>query len=313
MRALESHNLELLSHPLSAMRLLQSMKISLFGLFIVSLLMGIDGREMEDRSRQAAFARIVGGSNVPSGTYPWFARLSGAGYLCGGVLISENLILTAAHCVYKKEALLEKSASFLIGALCYPYRLGYNCGQDVEDIAISKVIIHPDYNNETLENDFAVIRLKHASNINPVELDRTGISSFYTIDQSLFSIGFGLEGASEKNVPSKLKHVQLPFVPDEECVAAYQETQMIFDPVSMLCAADVGEDACQGDSGGPLYDPHSEKVIGLVSWGVGCANPSFPGVYSRISKVVSNNWPWETCNFVLLICAHSIILFLNVA
>lgn len=55
----------------------------------------------------------------------------------------------------------------------------------------------------------------------------------------------------------------------------------------MICATDNGKDGCQGDSGGPLYDAVNNVVVGIVSWGIGCAHPSFPGVYSRISSGVS--------------------------
>ena len=56
---------------------------------------------------------------------------------------------------------------------------------------------------------------------------------------------------------------------------------------NMLCARDDGQDACQGDSGGPLYDASTKKLIGVVSWGDGCAKPRFPGVYARVSSKVS--------------------------
>jgi len=54
----------------------------------------------------------------------------------------------------------------------------------------------------------------------------------------------------------------------------------------MLCAASPGKDACQGDSGGPLYDAKKNVLIGIVSWGIGCANPNYPGVYARISEAI---------------------------
>ena len=76
----------------------------------------------------------------------------------------------------------------------------------------------------------------------------------------------------------------MSYVPNAECDALFQES---IDK-SMMCAAANGKDACQGDSGGPLYDKNNNVLVGLVSWGYGCADPDYPGVYSQIS----DQWSW---------------------
>ncbi len=75
----------------------------------------------------------------------------------------------------------------------------------------------------------------------------------------------------------------MKYVPPCDCLEAYYGTRI---DSSMMCASDPGQDACQGDSGGPLYDKENDLLVGVVSWGFGCASPQFPGVYARIADQV---------------------------
>ena len=84
------------------------------------------------------------------------------------------------------------------------------------------------------------------------------------------------------NVASQLQHVELQFVTRDTCNAAYDGG--VTD--AMMCAQDTLKDSCQGDSGGPLYDSENKVLIGVVSWGYGCAQPQYPGVYSQVSSEV---------------------------
>jgi trypsin len=100
-------------------------------------------------------------------------------------------------------------------------------------------------------------------------------------------IGFGYDDNNQ--FPDNLKHVQLQYVANSQCDSPdtkYNEGKIT---QNMMCAADEGKDACQGDSGGPLYDEENDTVVGIVSWGIGCANKDYPGVYSRISAQVSGD------------------------
>lgn len=81
---------------------------------------------------------------------------------------------------------------------------------------------------------------------------------------------------------SALQEVRVPFVDRSECAAKYAPTQIT---ESMICAGRGEKDACQGDSGGPLV--YNGKLIGIVSWGYGCANPKFPGVYANVANLRS--------------------------
>lgn len=233
------------------------------------------------------FARIVGGDPTPK-IYPWFVRFENV-VTCGGVLISPEFVMTAAHCV-KDKLLLEYAGSLQIGALCAPFTNGQNCNQPVERIGIKKIFVHPNYNPVTFDRDVALIRLDRPSTITPVEVDQNGISTFYSEAEQLLAVGLGKLQYGDKptDLPGRLRHVGLSYRNEEECANTFKGTDYTYDPSSMLCASGTGKDACAGDSGGPLYDPLNGIVSGIVSWGVGCASIEYPGVYTRVSKM----FPW---------------------
>ena len=144
--------------------------------------------------------------------------------------------------------LFEYSGKLQIGALCYPYTKEQNCGQPVEQSGIKKIFIHPNYNKANNEYDVALIRLEKESLVKPVEIDQTGISTFYNKEQKLFVAGLGKLQYDDKNgdLPDRLRHVELSYVPGQDCLSTFNETSYHFNPRSMMCARDEGKDACQG-------------------------------------------------------------------
>jgi len=242
---------------------------------------GVQSLDTDSKNERELFSKIIGGQDADPGQFPWFARgrgRTGGWWGCGGSLVAEEWVLSAAHCGWTP------TGTFQIGALCSPYSTDDNCGQPVDEIGMDMVFDHPSYNGNTLEYDFSLIRLSDLSSVTPVPMDETGIVDNYQGGEMLQPIGFGETGTGSS---TDLLWVDSPFVTNSVCNSLYNGGITS----SMMCAGDTvngGVDACQGDSGGPLYDANAETLVGVTSWGIGCALKTHPGVYARIH----NQWAW---------------------
>merc|ERR1712226_1297429 len=143
---------------------------------------------------------------------------------------------------------------------------------------------HPDYNPSTLDYDYMMLRLSGSSAYEPVTLDDGSTNLSAGTDLTVMGWGTTSSGGSSSSV---LLEVEVDAWSQTDCNAAYSPQGY---PITdrMICAARPTKDSCQGDSGGPIIDTASGVQIGVVSWGFGCADPDFPGVYARVSDQI--NW-----------------------
>ncbi|XP_018562419.1 trypsin-1-like [Anoplophora glabripennis] len=227
--------------------------------------------------------RIVGGIETVINGYPWMAALMyNNRFYCGGSLINNKYVLTAAHCVngFSREKL---SVVFLDH--------DRSTSQETQTVMrkIKNIYRHSSYaHGGNYNNDIALLHLDQevpvAGLLKPVCLPPIG-KSFTGYDG--IAVGWGAT-KEHGSISNKLLEVTVPVLSNIDCRKTGYG-QRITD--NMLCAGfpDGKKDSCQGDSGGPLHVVNGtiHQIVGIVSWGEGCAKPNFPGVYTRVNRYIS--------------------------
>jgi len=228
-------------------------------------------------------ARIIGGGDATPNTYPWMVSIqskSDSEHFCGGSLIGESYILTAAHCI-------EDASAEEIQAVVSEFDLK-QASQQEQVIAIKNIYMHQGYGDD---NDIAVLELITPTNKTPVKLADTNLNDGLQVGTNMTVMGWGNQLADGEKFPNTLQEVQLPLADHAQCKSNYAGVDMTITD-NMLCAglAAGGKDSCQGDSGGPLvYQKDSDWFqTGVVSFGEGCAQENFFGVYTKVSNY--NDW-----------------------
>lgn len=254
--------------------------------------------------------RVANGYEVQLSSRPWMAllryqSLGESRFLCGGTLISNRYILTAAHCVYGLEDQL------------YEVRLGEHristerdcrqqgrkekCAPPVKDVGIEKILIHEKYDSKRISNDIALLRLNSSvtfeKHVKPICLPVTDeLKQQAESLSNYFVTGWGTtENGSSSDV---LLQANVPIQPRSACSRAYRRDV----PETQLCVGGGDlQDSCKGDSGGPLQAPalyldeYKLRMVefGIVSMGVtSCGQISLPGLYTNVAQYVQ--WITDT-------------------
>ncbi|XP_066994477.2 trypsin-1 [Anabrus simplex] len=219
-------------------------------------------------------SRIVGGTDADIKDFPYQLSYQYYDYhMCGASIISEDWAITAAHCsdgVYEDEVSLRAGSSIV------------EEGGEVYEVA--RIIISEQYDWYTIDNDISVLKVATKFRFGdgiaaiPLATVSPAVGTLVTIT------GWGATSEGGYS-PLQLKQVQVPVIDHDQCSQAYEQYGGVTD--SMLCAglSTGGKDACQGDSGGP-YVANGE-LVGLVSWGLGCARPKYPGVAADVANLRS--------------------------
>ncbi|KAI5642918.1 trypsin domain-containing protein [Phthorimaea operculella] len=232
-------------------------------------------------------SRIVGGEVTSIQQYPYMVAMlrsftdTGHTQQCGGTIINNRSILTAAHCFMYEQQTFQWRAR--VGST------NANSGGTV--VNTQQIIHHPQYIWGMFDMDFSVVRIQGTFSFNNLVQPASIAGSNYPVPDNspVWAVGWG-KTCSDCWGSEQLRHVQVYATNQELCIARYLEMNMPPVNENSICAGvlDVGgRDACEGDSGGPLV--HNNVIVGVTSWGhYECAHPRYPGVYARVSA--ASNW-----------------------
>lgn len=241
-------------------------------------------KEFSARAAAATTPRIVGGIEAKEGAWPWMVALvyagrdSHKGQFCGGALIDEQWIVTAAHCT---EGLAPEEMEVVLNT----NNLADNSG---ERFTVNRIIEHENYNPYTNDSDIALLHLTEEAVYETIPLVQSSDPNRLTVPMTrATAIGWGSTAYYGGYDPEELRQVTVLIVPPRIALRAYGVNGYT---INMIAAGvpNGGKDTCSGDSGGPLMvlDSSGENWVlaGITSWGTGCARPGYPGVYTRVSR-----------------------------
>uniref|UniRef100_A0A674K742 Transmembrane serine protease 15 n=1 Tax=Terrapene triunguis TaxID=2587831 RepID=A0A674K742_9SAUR len=229
-------------------------------------------------------AKIVGGSDAKEGAWPWVVSLFfNERPTCGASLISDEWLVSAAHCVYGRN-LIPSQWKAVLGLhttlnLTYPQTV-------IEEI--DQIVINPHYNKRTKNNDIAMMHLQFKVNytdyIQPICLPEASQQFLPGMNCSIAGWGRTTNQGSTANI---LQEAEVPLITNEKCQQKMPEYNIT---ENMMCAGydEGGVDSCQGDSGGSLMSQDNNRwlLAGVTSFGYQCALPQRPGVYVRVTQFV---------------------------
>ncbi|XP_044870439.1 prostasin-like [Mauremys mutica] len=231
------------------------------------------------------FPRVVGGNDADYGSWPWQVSIrEGSNHICGGSLIAESWVVSAAHCFNGNKSAYHVNLG--------EYQL-MNPSESLVSIPVKEIYRHPSYTEMRSSGDIALVELETPVSFNsvirPICLPVSSVE--FPTGMECWVTGWGhTQYGGSLTAPQTLKEVQVPLIDRDACNTlfnngSYPDDPPGIDPIKqdMICAGypEGKKDACQGDSGGPLACNLNSAwlLAGVVSWGVECACPNRPGVY----------------------------------
>jgi trypsin len=217
---------------------------------------------------------IVGGTVAAPGSHPYIlsVQLNGQ-HVCGAALLSPTTAVTAAHCYAENP----RNTSISAG------RQNITVAEtSAQTRKVSSYVIHPRFDAVTVDSDIAVLHWKEPLALN----SRVGVVPYAPqgsgppVGSSMDIAGWGVLNEDSREPSAELRRLDVPVLSDTACARRYYPGA---DTSTKFCAgfAGGGEDACYGDSGGPgVVDG---RLVGIISYGDGCARPNRPGVYTRVA------------------------------
>jgi secreted trypsin-like serine protease len=258
----------------------------------MSLLVGCGPEVVEEKNTQEPVAsdaqEIVGGTNTTIAANPWQVSLqtSSGFHFCGGSVLNANWILTAQHCV-NDGGVISKPARVAAGSTTLS---GMSTSGQIRSVA--EVIVYPGYSGPETGKDVALLRLSTPLDLSGANVKAIGLVT--AADASSGVTGTGVTSrvtgwgtlSSGGSSPNTLQTVDVGILSNASAQTSYPSETITAD---QLAAASPGKDSCQGDSGGPLtvLNGSTRVLAGVVSWGYGCADSRYPGMYSRVSSFES--------------------------